>query len=157
MLCPLSTVALVGYTNAGKSTLFNALTSGNVLADSRMFATLDPTIRAFELPSHRRVLVSDTVGFISRLPPGLVRAFRATLEEVTESVMCLHVVDVSSPQRRAHIQEVNKVLEELDARDKPQILVLNKCDRITLEEAERIRGQRVSQQGSTSMWWRSRL
>lgn len=136
---PLSTVALVGYTNAGKSTLFNALTSGNVLADARMFATLDPTIRALDLPSHRRVLLSDTVGFISRLPLGLVRAFRATLEEVTEAAMCLHVVDASSPRREEYIQEVNKVLEELDARDGPQILVLNKCDRMTPDEANRVR------------------
>lgn len=136
---PLSTVALVGYTNAGKSTLFNALTSGNVLTDARMFATLDPTIRSLDLPSHRRVLLSDTVGFISRLPVGLVRAFRATLEEVTEAAMCLHVVDASSPRREEYIQEVNKVLEELDARDGPQILVLNKCDRMTPDEAEHVR------------------
>jgi GTP-binding protein HflX len=136
---PLSTVALVGYTNAGKSTLFNALTSGNVLVDARMFATLDPTIRALDLPSHRRVLLSDTVGFISRLPLGLVRAFRATLEEVTEAAMCLHVVDASSPRRQEYIHEVNKVLEELDARDEPQILVLNKCDRMHPDEADRIR------------------
>ena len=136
---PLSTIALVGYTNAGKSTLFNALTSGNVLVDSRMFATLDPTIRALDLPSRRRVLLSDTVGFISQLPLGLVRAFRATLEEVTEAGMCLHVVDVSSEYRRDHMREVNRVLEELKAQETPQILVLNKADRITQAEADHIR------------------
>ena len=132
---PLATIALVGYTNAGKSTLFNALTSAKVVADKRMFATLDPTIRVLELPSRRKVLLSDTVGFISNLPATLIQSFRATLEEVTEAAMLLHVVDVSSDQRPERRREVAKVLEELDADKKPQILVLNKTDLLAAGEA----------------------
>jgi GTP-binding protein HflX len=132
---PLATVALVGYTNAGKSTLFNALTAAGVLADARMFATLDPTIRVLDLPSRRRALLSDTVGFIRDLPPGLVKAFRATLEEVTQASLILHVADVSAPHRRDHIEEVDKVLAELEAAEKPQILVLNKNDLLDSQEA----------------------
>ena len=135
---PLATIALVGYTNAGKSTLFNALTSAKVVADKRMFATLDPTIRVLDLPSRRKVLLSDTVGFISNLPTTLIQSFRATLEEVTEAAMLLHVVDVSSDQRPERMREVAKVLEELDADKKPQILVLNKTDLLDDSEAEGI-------------------
>ena len=131
---PLSTVSLVGYTNAGKSTLFNALTSANVLADPKMFATLDPTIRAHDLPSRRRVLLSDTVGFLRHLPPTLIQAFRATLEEVTEAAMIVHVVDVSSPHWRLRRQEVDKVLNEIEAAQKPQILALNKIDEMDPEQ-----------------------
>src|SRR5213075_1758141 len=94
---PVATVALVGYTNAGKSTLFNALTNAKVLASSQMFATLDPTIRGVELPSRRKVLLSDTVGFIRNLPHTLVSAFRATLEEVQRATLLLQVADVTSP------------------------------------------------------------
>ena len=132
---PLSTVALAGYTNAGKSTLFNTVTAAEVIVDSHMFATLDPTLRLVELPSHRRVLLSDTVGFISRLPPTLIRAFRATLEEVTEAAMILHVVDIASPHRAEYINEVENVLEELGAGDKPRLLVLNKVDLLGPAEA----------------------
>jgi GTP-binding protein HflX len=132
---PLSTVSLVGYTNAGKSTLFNRLTGSEVLADSRMFATLDPTVRQVRLPSGRRVLLSDTVGFIRNLPTTLVDAFRATLEEVTAAALLLHVVDITSPSAVEQSSHVMKVLGEIGAEATQQILVLNKADR--LEHVER--------------------
>jgi GTP-binding protein HflX len=125
---PLATIALVGYTNAGKSTLFNRLTGAAVLADARMFATLDPTVRHVELPSRRKVLMSDTVGFIRNLPTTLVKAFRATLEEVTEASLLLHVVDASSPYAPHQTAHVLKVLSEIGADQTRQILVLNKMD-----------------------------
>ena len=112
---PLATLALAGYTNAGKSTLFNRLTQAGVLADAKMFATLDPTVRPLILPSRRRVLVSDTVGFIRNLPTTLVKAFRATLEEVNEAALVLHVVDASSPAAAEHTAHVLKVLAEIGA------------------------------------------
>lgn len=126
---PLATIALVGYTNAGKSTLFNRLTGARVLTDARMFATLDPTVRHVLLPSRRKVLVSDTVGFIRNLPTTLVKAFRATLEEVTEASLLLHVVDSSSPYALHQTAHVLKVLSEIGAEQTRQILVLNKMDR----------------------------
>ena len=132
---PLATVSLVGYTNAGKSTLFNRLTGAGVVADARMFATLDPTVRQFTLPSNRKVLLSDTVGFIRNLPTTLVRAFRATLEEVTEAALLLHVVDASAEQAPEYTRHVMDVVREIGAEETPQILVLNKLDR--LPEGER--------------------
>lgn len=123
-------VALVGYTNAGKSTLLNALTNADVRAVDQLFATLDPTTRRAELPSGHEVLLTDTVGFIQKLPTELVAAFRATLEEVTEADVLIHVADASHPNIEGHIAAVDEVLEELDAGDKPQLLALNKQDRI---------------------------
>lgn len=125
---PLATIALVGYTNAGKSTLFNRLTGSGVVADARLFATLDPTVRQLQLPSKRNVLVSDTVGFIRSLPTTLVKAFRATLEEVRQSALLLHVVDASSMYAAEHTSQVMEVLREIEADKTPQVLVLNKAD-----------------------------
>lgn len=132
---PLATVGLVGYTNAGKSTLFNRLTGADVVADAKMFATLDPTVRHFVLPSNRRILLSDTVGFIRNLPTTLVKAFRATLEEVTEAALLLHVVDVSAEQAPAYTEHVMAVLREIGAETTPQLLVLNKLDLLPKDEA----------------------
>ncbi|HXO62865.1 MAG TPA: GTPase HflX [Candidatus Acidoferrales bacterium] len=133
---PLGTIALVGYTNAGKSTLFNALSRAEVLVSARMFATLDPTIRAVRLPSNRRVLVSDTVGFIRDLPKSLLSAFRATLEEVQEAALILHVSDISNAHHDELDEEVHKILEELGVADRPILRVLNKADRLTAGERE---------------------
>jgi GTP-binding protein HflX len=132
---PVPTIALVGYTNAGKSTLFNRLTDADVLASARMFSTLDPKLRAIILPSRRKVLLSDTVGFISNLPHTLINAFRATLEEVEKAELLLHVEDCSSPQREQQKEEVEKVLAELGSLHKPILQVLNKVDLLPREES----------------------
>jgi GTPase len=136
---PLGTIALVGYTNAGKSTLFNALSQAEVLVSARMFATLDPTIRAVRLPSNRRVLVSDTVGFIRDLPKSLLTAFRATLEEVQEAALILHVSDISNAHHDELDEEVHKILAELGVADRPILRVLNKVDRLTGEERKNLK------------------
>lgn len=136
---PLGTVALVGYTNAGKSTLFNALTRAEVLTSPKMFATLDPTIRSLRLPSRRRVLLSDTVGFIRDLPPGLIAAFRATLEEVQEAALILQVTDISNPLHAEQDAEVEKVLESLGVADRRRLRVFNKIDRLQPEELDALR------------------
>ncbi|HEY2119616.1 MAG TPA: GTPase HflX [Candidatus Acidoferrum sp.] len=133
---PLGTVTLVGYTNAGKSTLFNALSRAEVLVSSRMFATLDPTVRAVRLPSNRRILISDTVGFIRALPKGLITAFRATLEEVQEAALLLQVNDISSLHHDELDREVEKILEELGVMGRPRLRVFNKVDQLTPEQRE---------------------
>jgi GTPase len=133
---PLGTVTLVGYTNAGKSTLFNALSRAEVLVSSRMFATLDPTVRAIRLPSNRRILVSDTVGFIRALPKGLIAAFRATLEEVQEAALLLQVSDISNLHHDELDQEVDKILGELGVSERPRLHVFNKVDQLTPQQRE---------------------
>ena len=141
---PLGMIALVGYTNAGKSTLFNALSGADVLVSPKMFATLDPTVRGLRLPSGRRVLFSDTVGFIRDLPPGLMAAFKATLEEVQEAALILHVTDISNPAHAEQDAEVEKVLTDLGVADRPRLRVWNKIDRLTPVEIEALRASGAS-------------
>jgi GTPase len=135
---PVPVVALVGYTNAGKSTLFNALTEAGVLESARMFATLDPKLKQLQLPSRRKILLSDTVGFIRNLPHTLVTSFRATLEEVERAEVLLHVRDASSPMSGEQKAQVEKVLAELDVQGKPVIEVLNKIDLVGPDEHARL-------------------
>jgi len=126
-------VSLVGYTNAGKSTLFNTLTRSSVYVEDQPFATLDPTTRVFSVERGARALLTDTVGFIRKLPPHLVASFRATLEEVTEADLLLHVVDATEPDIEAHIEAVEKVLESIGALQRPRLSVFNKIDSVTDE------------------------
>ena len=144
---PLGTAALVGYTNAGKSTLFNALSNSSVLTSAKMFATLDPTIRPLVLPSRRKVLLSDTVGFLRDLPPGLIAAFRATLEEVQEAALILHVTDVSHPGHVEQDAEVQKILADLGVQDRPRLHVFNKIDRLPQTELEVLRAAATGDNG----------
>jgi GTP-binding protein HflX len=133
------TVALVGYTNAGKTTLFNRLTNETAVASDALFVTLDPLVRQVRLPDRRELLVSDTVGFIDRLPHALVAAFRATLEEVAEADLALHVIDAASSDRERQAAAVRRVLEEMGATEVPLIDVYNKVDAITVDERRRLR------------------
>ncbi len=140
------TVALVGYTNAGKTTLFNQLTREQAVTSNALFVTLDPLVRRVHLPDRRELLVSDTVGFIDRLPHSLVAAFRATLEEVAEADLLLHVIDAGAVDRERHMAAVRRVLEEVGASEVPAIEVFNKCD--TIDEADQ---RRLQQQYPSSL------
>jgi GTP-binding protein HflX len=133
----LQNVSIVGYTNAGKSTLLNRLTDAGVLVEDRLFATLDPTTRRLALPGGEPVLLTDTVGFVRRLPHGLVEAFKSTLETVAEADLLVHVVDASAPDPQAQIDAVRTVLAEIDAQRVPELLVFNKAD-LAAEEAIRL-------------------
>src|SRR6185437_13328573 len=132
-LWPLASI--VGYTNAGKSTLLNALTGAEVMAKDILFATLDPTTRRLKLPTNQNVLLTDTVGFIRKLPHGLVEAFKATLEEVVQADLLLHVVDVSHSQAEEQVRSVDAVLKEIGAEGKPTLMVFNKVDRLNGSQA----------------------
>src|SRR5262249_38226236 len=134
----LPVISIVGYTNAGKSTLLNALTASSVAAEDRMFATLDPTSRRLRLPKDREVIINDTVGFIRDLPPDLITAFRATLEEMETSDLLIHLADATSPQLDAHISSVEKILQELGLAEIPRLLVYNKTDLLTTDSVENL-------------------
>jgi len=134
----LPTVTIVGYTNAGKSTLLNRLTDAGVLVQDRLFATVDPTTRRLELPGGERVLVTDTVGFVRKLPHQLVQAFRSTLDEVAEADLLIHVVDASAPDPAAHMEAVRRVLRDIGADDVPELLAFNKADLAEPDSARRL-------------------
>jgi GTP-binding protein HflX len=129
-------VAIVGYTNAGKSTLLNSLTQGDAIVADQLFATLDPISRRLRFPREREVVLTDTVGFIRDLPPALVTAFRATLEELEDADLLVHVVDASDDDHAEHIAAVNRLLADLELADKPRVLAFNKCDALAAAEAE---------------------
>ncbi|HJQ76641.1 MAG TPA: GTPase HflX [Acidimicrobiia bacterium] len=131
-------VSIVGYTNAGKSTLLNALTEADTLVENQLFATLDPTVRRLDLPDGRRAVLADTVGFVRRLPHHLIEAFRSTLSEASESDLLVHVVDGSDPDPAGQIEAVGEVLEEIGAGSIPQLLVINKIDTLEPNEVERL-------------------
>ncbi|XP_071925429.1 uncharacterized protein [Coffea arabica] len=139
---PVPVVSLVGYTNAGKSTLLNQLTGANVLAENRLFATLDPTTRRVQMKNGKEFLLTDTVGFIQKLPTTLVAAFRATLEEISESSLLVHVVDISHPLAEQQIEAVEKVLSELDATSIPKLMVWNKVDKAEHPEKTKLEAKR---------------
>jgi GTPase len=145
---PVPTVALVGYTNAGKSTLFRAMTGADAYVADQLFATLDPTVRRVRLPGGTLVVVADTVGFIRELPHELVAAFQSTLTEAREATLLLHVVDASDPRREERIEQVNSVLEEIGAQSIPQVMVYNKIDR--LEQPPRL--ERDAAGFASSVW-----
>jgi GTP-binding protein HflX len=130
------TISIVGYTNAGKSTLLNALTHSEVLAESRMFATLDPTTRRLRLPREREVIINDTVGFIRDLPPDLLAAFKSTLEEIAGSRLLIHLVDVSNPRWQQQIASVDRILADLEFQNIPRLIVFNKADLIGNEDLQ---------------------
>jgi GTPase len=134
----LPVVALVGYTNAGKSSLMNRITGADVLVEDRLFATLDATLRRLPLPDGRTVVLSDTVGFVRKLPHGLVEAFRSTLEETAQAGLLLHVVDGAHPEALAHVDAVREVLLEIGAQDVPEVVVLNQIDRADADELDRL-------------------
>ncbi|KTB48636.1 GTP-binding protein HflX [Dehalogenimonas alkenigignens] len=121
-------IAIVGYTNSGKSSLLNALTKSNVQAENKLFATLDPTTRRIGLPDNRQFLLTDTVGFIKKLPPTIIKAFRATLEEIVDSTLLIHVIDINSPNAVEQCQTVEQILNDLGLGEKPRITVFNKID-----------------------------
>ena len=139
-------VSIVGYTNAGKSTLLNVLTSSHVLAEKRMFATLDPTSRRLRLPREKEVIINDTVGFIRDLPPDLLAAFRSTIEEIAGSSLLIHLVDASNPRWQQQIESVNRTLAELELQEIPRLLVFNKTDLV--ERADLIAMQREVRTGA---------
>jgi len=134
----LPVLSIVGYTNAGKSTLLNALTGSTVKAENRLFATLDPTTRRLRFPHEREVIITDTVGFIRDLPDELKRAFAATLEELGEADLLLHVADASNPQVEDQIQAVESILDQMEFTDAPRLVVLNKADAAPAEVLERL-------------------
>jgi len=145
------TISIVGYTNAGKSTLLNALTASEVLAESRMFATLDPTTRRLRLPREREVIINDTVGFIRDLPPDLIAAFRSTLEEIDGSRLLIHLVDASNPRWQQQIASVDRILTELRVEQIPRLLVLNKVDLTDAEALDAIRRQLAIETGADAL------